>query len=228
MLSILFSAALAFLVSFAPMKKNNNNSADTGSLTKKIADAYGINSFSQIKTITYTFNVEFNGKKFSRKWEWNPDTKEITYWGKDKSGKNVSVTYNENKPMDAKIKKIDAGFINDNYWLLFPFHLVWDTNVKFTDEGMKKYPIGKGEGRCLVVQYTGKVGYTPDDEFKLYLDKNDMISQWIYIKGGKSKHPGPATWTGNKNFDGITISTLHTGPDHKFKLWFSGINVTLK
>lgn len=227
MLSILFSAALAFIVSFAPMKKINN-SADTESLRTKIADAYGIKSFPKIKTITYTFNVEFNGKKFSRKWKWNPSTKEVSYWGKDKSGKNVHLTYFENKPMDAKTKKIDAGFINDNYWLLFPFHLVWDTNVKFTDEGMKKYPMGKGEGRCLVVHYTGSVGYTPDDEFKLYLDKNDMIHQWIYLKGGSTKHPSPATWTGDKNFDGITISTMHTGPGGKFKLWFSGIDVTLK
>ena len=228
MLTILFSAVTALLVTFSPVKKQNTSSADKNSLTEKIADAYGINSFSKIKTITYTFNVKFNGKTFSRKWEWNPGTKEVSYWGKDKGGKEEHITYNKNKPLDEKTKKIDAGFINDNYWLLFPFHLVWDRNVKFTDEGMKKYPIGKGEGRCLVVKYADNVGYTPGDEFKLYLDKNYKIHQWIYLKGGSNKNPRPATWEGNKDFDGITISTMHTGPDHKFKLWFSGIKVVLK
>ena len=127
--------------------------------------------------------------------------------------------------MDAATKKIDAAFINDNYWLLFPFHLVWDNNVKFTDEGMKKYPIGKGVGRALMVKYSDKVGYTPGDAFELFLDKDYKIHQWIYLHGGSSKNPRPATWVGNKNFNGLIISTLHNGPDKKFKLWFSGVKV---
>jgi hypothetical protein len=173
----------------------------------------------------YTFNVEFGGKKISRKWEWNPKTKEITYWGKDKNGKEVTLTYNRNDKMDEKTKKIDAAFINDNYWLLFPFHLVWDTNVKFTDEGMKKYPIGNGEGRCLAVQYSNKVGYTPGDQFDLYLNKNNMIHEWIYLHGGSKKNPRPATWEGNKTYGGFTISTMHKGPGKTFKLWFSDVKV---
>lgn len=228
MIAFMFSAVLAFLVSFTPVKKSNNYPAVSDSLNSKIASAYGIDSFSKIKTITYTFNVRFNGKEFSRKWEWNPGTKEVSYWGKDKNGKNIHITYNKNKPLDEQTKKIDAAFINDNYWLLFPFHLVWDSNVKFTDEGMKKYPIGKGEGRCLVVKYADNVGYTPGDEFKLFLDKNYKIHEWIYLKGGSTKNPMPATWEGDKNFDGVIISTQHNGPGNKFKLWFSGINVVLK
>lgn len=198
----------------------------TDQLNQKIADAYGISSFSKIKSITYTFNVEFGGKKFSRKWQWNPKTKDITYWGKDSTNKEIKVSYNRNKPMDEATKKIDAGFINDNYWLLFPFHLVWDTNVKFTDEGVKKYPLGGGEGHALMVKYSGKVGYTPGDAFELFLGKDNMIKQWIYFHSGKLSNPRPATWEGNKNFGGITISTLHSTPTHTFKLWFSDVKVT--
>ncbi len=228
MIEFMFSAVLAFLISFSPVKRSNNQPATGDSLNEKIAQAYGIDSFPQIKTITYTFNVQFNGKKFSRKWEWNPNTKEVSYWGKDKNGKEVHVTYDKNKPLDEATKKIDAGFINDNYWLLFPFHLVWDTNVKFTDEGMKKYPIGMGEGRCYDVKYADNVGYTPGDEFKLFLNKDNMIHEWIYLKGGSTKNPSPATWEGNKNFGGITISTEHDGPGKKFRLWFSDVSVVLK
>ena len=195
------------------------------SLNEEVAKAYGVDAFSKVQKMVYTFNVEFGGKKISRKWEWNPKTKEITYWGKDKNGKDITLTYNRNDKLDEKTKKIDAAFINDNYWLLFPFHLVWDTNVKFTDEGMKKYPIGKGEGRCLVVQYSNKVGYTPGDQFDLYLNKNNMIHEWIYLHGGSKKNPRPATWEGNKTYGGFTISTTHTGPDKKFKLWFSDVKV---
>jgi hypothetical protein len=195
------------------------------SLNEEVAKAYGVDAFSKVQKMDYTFNVEFGGKKISRKWEWNPKTKEITYWGKDKNGKEVTLTYNRNDKMDEKTKKIDAAFINDNYWLLFPFHLVWDTNVKFTDEGMKKYPIGNGEGRCLAVQYSNKVGYTPGDQFDLYLNKNNMIHEWIYLHGGSKKNPRPATWEGNKTYGGFTISTMHKGPGKTFKLWFSDVKV---
>lgn len=127
--------------------------------------------------------------------------------------------------MDAATKKIDAAFINDNYWLLFPFHLVWDTHVKFTDEGMKKYPIGMGKGKALLVHYSDKVGYTPGDAFELFLGKNDKIRQWIYFQHGNMKNPRPATWEGDENFQGFTVSTMHYGPGKKFKLWFTGVKV---
>ncbi len=219
--------SLNFIESNSPVKRTINNKPDKKetTLNEKVAKAYGVDAFSKVKKIDYTFNVEFGGKKMSRKWEWYPKTKEITYWGKDKDGKDVTLTYNRKDKMDAKTKKIDAAFINDNYWLLFPFHLIWDTNVKFTDEGMKKYPIGKGKGRCLIVQYSNKVGYTPGDQFDLYLNKDNMIHQWVYLHGGSKKHPFPATWEGNKSYNGFTISTTHSGPDKKFKLWFSGIKV---
>ncbi len=222
------SDAVKFNSSDNIYKTMSSSNKKQTSLNEKIAEAYGVNAFSKVKKIDYTFNVEFGGKKFSRKWEWYPKTKEITYWGKNKNGKDETLTYNRNKKMDEKTKKIDAAFINDNYWLLFPFHLVWDTNVKFTDEGMKKYPIGKGEGRCLAVQYSDKVGYTPGDRFDLYLNKNNMIHQWVYLHGGSTKNPRPATWEGNKNYGGFTISTMHNGLGKKFKLWFSGIKVVFE
>ena len=194
-------------------------------LAEKVADAYGVDNFSKIKSLEYTFNVKFNGKIFSRSWKWNPKTKIVTYTGKDKNGKEEKVTYDRNKPISDSLKKIDAGFINDQYWLLFPFHLVWDGHVDIKDLGLRDYPIGKGKGMCLTVKYTGNVGYTPGDEFDLYLDKTNHIHQWVYKHGGDSKNPRPATWEGNKDFGGITISTQHKGPGGKFKLWFSNVKV---
>ena len=120
--------------------------------------------------------------------------------------------------MDEKTKKIDAAFINDNYWLLFPFHLVWDKNVEFKDDGIKNYPISKGKGRCLIVTYSKQVGYTPGDAFELYLDKDNRIHEWIYRKAGSMKNPFPATWEGNKNFKGVIISTEHYGPGKQIQI----------
>ncbi len=194
-------------------------------LSERVANAYGINNFPKVKIISYTFNVKFNGKEFHRSWSWNPATDEVTYMGKDDSGKNIKKTYNRNEKMDAATKKIDAAFINDNYWLLFPYHLVWDEHVDLKDVGMKELPIGKGEGNCLIVKYVGDYGYTPGDEFRLFLNKDNKIKQWLYLHSGNKNESRPATWEGNKNFGGIIISTLHKGPDNKFRLWFSDIKV---
>lgn len=219
-------ASLPLIRIIQKQSKSKKPMMENASLSREVAMAYDVKAFNKVKSIHYTFNVDFNGKKMSRSWEWFPKTKEITYWGKNSKGKEVKVTYNEHK-MDNKIKKIDAKFINDNYWLLFPFHLVWDTNVKFQDLGIKKYPIGKGSGKAIMVDYSDKVGYTPGDHFELFLGKNDMVRQWIYFHHGSTKHPFPAVWEGNKNFDGFTISTMHFGPHKKFKLWFSNIKVSL-
>src|SRR2546430_12340267 len=40
-------------------------------------------------------------------------------------------------------EEVDPGFFNDQYWLLFPFHLVWDTGATVEDAGMQKLPLGK-------------------------------------------------------------------------------------
>ncbi len=40
--------------------------------------------------------------------------------------------------------EIEPAFVNDNYWLLFPFHAYWDTSATVTDQGMQKLPIGTG------------------------------------------------------------------------------------
>jgi len=209
---------------FEQNKVLNTDSLDL-TLSERVAWTYGINEFFKVKSISYTFNVINNGKELHRTWRWDPKTNIVTYWGKDKSGKNITITYNRKGKMDEKLKKIDAVFINDNYWLLFPFHLVWDNHIDIKDAGMKKFPIGKGEGNCLIVKYLGNYGYTPDDVFELYLMKNYTIHQWVYLQGGSTRNPRPATWQGNKKFGKIMISTLHYGPHKRFKLWFTNIKV---
>ena len=68
--------------------ESTNKPPDSTSLNVEIANAYGIDSFSKIKSVDYTFNVNFNGKVFKRRWKWYPKTKDITYWGKDSLGKD--------------------------------------------------------------------------------------------------------------------------------------------
>src|SRR5271165_4437517 len=108
-------------------------------ILEQIAKTYGLDSYAQIEAIRYTWNGEVTGLfKASRTWEWEPKTGKVTFEGKDKDGKPVKVTYMRSEINDDTKKQTDAGFTNDNYWLLFPLHAYWDTSATVTDEGMKK------------------------------------------------------------------------------------------
>src|SRR5437660_12220203 len=116
-------------------------------IVEKLAKTYGLDSFGQIEAIRYTFNVEAPGLNLSRSWTWEPKTDQVTYEGKDKSGKPLKVTYVRSQlgsqPADVR-DDIDPGFVNDNYWLLLPFHFSWDTNAAVEDAGVQKLPQGNG------------------------------------------------------------------------------------
>ena len=130
-------------------------------IAEQMAKTYGLNSFGQVEGIRYTFNAEFPGVKLSRTWEWNPKTDTVSYEGKDKEGKPVKVTYQRSQlgsQSDAMQNEIDPAFVNDQYWLLLPFHIVWDGSATVTDEGMQKMPIGNASAERVVVKYPSEGG----------------------------------------------------------------------
>ena len=86
-------------------------------IAQQVAKTFGIDSFGQIETMRYTWNVEFpDGRKIANKWEWSPKTDTVSYEGKDKAGNPVKVTYQRSKldsQSDVVKKEIDPQFAND-------------------------------------------------------------------------------------------------------------------
>jgi hypothetical protein len=226
----------AFLLTLAVVILTASSWAQTPSpVAEKIAKTYGVDSWSQVEAIRYTWSGEIPGVfKLSRTWTWEPKTGQVTYEGKDKDGKPVKVTYNSNQlgsqPDNVKTE-IEPGFINDQYWTIFPFHAYWDTSATVTDKGMKKLPIGAGSARLVSVKYPAEAGgFTPGDTWDLYVGKDNRIEQMVYHRGGPKK-PSlvTATWEGYKKAGPLLISTDHRGtadggPLH---LFFSDVAVKL-
>jgi len=202
--------------------------APAGGLHKKVADAYGFHSFGKVEQIRFTFNVQIGDRNVVRSWIWHPKTHGVTFLGDGK--KETSVSYNRNdlttNPAE-KLKKIDARFINDQYWLLFPLHLVWDDKAKIENTGPQKLPMGEGTGYRLVVTYPPTGGYTPGDSYELFIDKDNRISHWVFHRGGSPKPTRTTTWEDHRYFGPLTISLNHRGSDDKFRLWFTGVAVKL-
>lgn len=182
-------------------------------LAEQIAKAYGLDSFGQVERIRYTFNIS-GPFKLSRTWIWEPKTNQVSYESKDKDGKPVKVTYLRSQvaSQPAIVKdQIDPGFINDQYWLLFPFHLVWDSSAKVEETGMSKLPLAKGSARRVVVTYPSDGGYTPGDVWELFIGADNRIKEWAYHRAGSPKPGGVWAWEQYKKAGPLLLSLDHHG-----------------
>ena len=198
---------------------------------KQIARTYGLDSFDQIDAIRYTFNAP--GANLSRSWEWEPKTDKVSYDGKDKDGKPIKVTYMRselNSQPDTVKNEVDPAFVNDNYWLLFPFHAYWDKSATVTDQGMQKLPLGNGSAELVAVKYPSEGGYTPGDAWDLYVGKDNRVEQFVYHRGGPKKPSVvTATWEGYKKAGPLLISTDHQGKadGNPLRIFISDVSVRL-
>jgi hypothetical protein len=186
-------------------------------IIEQIAKTYGIDSFGQIDSIRYTWNGEITGLfKAAHKWEWEPKTGKVSFEGTDKEGKPVKVTYIRselNSQPDNVKNEVEPSFVNDNYWLMFPFHAYWDTSATVSDQGMQKLPAGAGSAQLVSVKYPAEAGgYTPGDTWDLYVGKDHRVEYLVFRHGG-TKKPSlvKATWTGYKMAGPLLVSTEHRG-----------------
>lgn len=201
-------------------------------IVEQLAKTYGIDSWGQIDAIRYTFNLNAGPISATRSWTWEPKADRVTFDGKDKAGNPVKVTYVRSQlssqPENVQ-KEVDPGFINDSYWMFFPFHVYWDSSADVQDKGMQKWPSGKGTARHVVVKYAGG-GYTPGDTWELYLGPDNHIQELVFHHGGNVKpNLVTASWVGYKKAGPILVSTEHRGTaDGKpLHLFFTNVAVKL-
>ncbi|HJY88098.1 MAG TPA: hypothetical protein VKE24_14790 [Candidatus Acidoferrales bacterium] len=195
-----------------------------------IAKAYGIQSWAQVEQLRFTFRVQRGKEQRSRSWMWEPKTDRVSFQGADKQGKPVKLTYLRselNAQPTQELKEIDASFINDQYWLLFPFHLVWDRAAKVEDTGMHELPRGPGNGRRVVVTYPPNGGYTPGDVYELFVGEDGRIIQWAYHQGGAPKPTLAASWEENRHLGPLVVSLNHPSAKGDVRVWFTEVAVKL-
>jgi hypothetical protein len=222
------------LLAFVMLTLSSTSNAQTRPpVVEQMAKTFGLDSWGQIEGIRYTFNLDLPALKLklAHTWEWNPKTGQVTYEGKDKDGKPVKVTYLHSQlssqPDNVK-NEIDPAFMNDQYWLIFPFHVVWDTSADVQDKGKQKLPLGKGSATQIVVKYPSDGGYTPGDTWELFLSSDNRVEEFIYRRGGDKKPSVvTTTWAGYKKAGPLLVSTDHRGTaDAKpARIFFTDVSV---
>jgi len=220
---LLLSFISISLLSCKNKENQNETEADTAGenteIQRQIAEAHGLNNFDDVKEIQFTFNVKVEDSlRTSRSWTWKPQTDEIRLTDGD-----ISRTYTRKDKMSEEEKKMDQKFINDSYWLLFPFQLVW-SDAEISKEKTGTAPVSKKEMNYLEVSYKDEGGYTPGDTYVIYYNNDLLLEEWIY-KSADGSREMPTTWEDFEDFKGLKISKSHKSPDGSFELFFTDVKV---
>jgi hypothetical protein len=194
---------------------------------QRIAQSYGFQYFDQIEQVQYTYNVRKGDKVARRFWVWEPESDKVTFDALDYTDPITYYRRDLQTNPSSMLKSIDAWFINDNYWFLFPFHLALDTQATVEDIGRKNLPMGKGDADCVVVTYPSEGSDTPGDVYELYLDQDSRLTQWIYRRGGSEIPTRIATWDDHRYLGPLVFALNHQGDDGDFRVWFTQVGVKL-
>lgn len=201
--------------------EENETTIKTLSPAEAIAYKNGYEKWKDVSEIQFTFNFDRGENHFERSWIWWPkkDQVEMLPWGEE-----PGITY-QRSAMDSVIMKADARFINDKYWLLAPFNLVWDEGTTFSETKKVTAPISKEVMNQLTVTYGAEGGYTPGDAYDLYYSDDFMLKEWAFRAGNDSIASMTTTWEDYKTFEGIQIATMHQDSTKSMKLYFTDISV---
>ncbi|MBA6153313.1 hypothetical protein [Gelidibacter maritimus] len=189
------------------------------STAEKIANANGFENWKDVSEIQFTFNVDRDTTHFERSWTWHPKSDDVMMvLGKD------TVAYNR-KSMDSISLNADKAFINDKYWLLAPFQLVWDTSASISESSVVESPISKAQLNKITITYSDDGGYTPGDAYDLFFDEDFILKEWVYRKGNSQEPSMMTTWENYEDFNGIKIAKTHKRPNEDWTLHFTDIKI---
>ena len=191
-------------------------------VAEKIAMAHGINTWDKVSELQFSFNVERDGNTFSRAWIWNPKSDRVTA-----VSAQDTLTYFRST-IDSTAIAADRGFINDKFWLLIPFQMVWDDGLTISEPVKEKSPIQNKELNKIVLTYSDEGGYTPGDAYDIYYNDSYLIEEWIFRKGNADEPSLICSFESYKDINGLKFATEHKKPDADWNLFFTDIRVTLE
>lgn len=225
MKSLYLGLICLLLVSACKFEKSETpTTEETKALTiaEKIANAHGFENWKNVSEVKFTFKVDRDTIKGSgRSWTWFPKKDSVLM----KAGEQV-VKFNRAK-LDSVPSNADRNFINDKFWLLVPFQLVWDTTATVSEPKTTESPIGKTLLDIITLTYPDEGGYTPGDAYDIYFDDNYLIKEWVYRRGNSEEPSLTTTFENYQDFNGIKIAIDHKMEGGNWNLNFTDISITL-
>ncbi len=189
-------------------------------ILEKVAYAHGYDNWKDVSRLKFTFNVDRDSSHFERTWLWNTESNDVVLMTREDT-----ISYNR-KAVDSIIAKTDGGFINDKFWLLAPYQLVWDhDNFNYRHSESSLAPISNDTLQKLTIVYGNEGGYTPGDAYDFYFGDDYVIQEWVFRKANQEEPSMVTSWEDYKSMEGLDIATMHKMPDSNFQLYFTGLEV---
>ncbi len=198
-------------------KKTNLEELTTA---QKIANAHGYEYWKNVNRISFTFKVDRGGKSGNgRAWTWFPKKDSIQL-----NSDTNTISYNRTE-MDSTALNVDPAFINDKFWLLIPFQLVWDEGITISESVKSNGPISNSEFNKITLTYGDEGGYTPGDAYDIYFDDNYIIREWTFRKGNAAEPTMSTTFENYEDYNGLLLARDHKMATGDFNLNFQNVSV---
>lgn len=199
-------------------------------LADSVVKANGVGGFDAVTEIDYIFHAKGPDMKIVRQWQWFPKAEMVIYTGKDPDGNQVTVNYQIRKvaamPPDSSIHAIHGWFVHDNYWLLFPLHLAWDTGFTVVRKNSEVMPISGKWATGLIVTYSSKDPNRPADKFELFIDSTNLVREWVFRPSKESRAEIACKWEDYKRFNSLYLSLNRPSQnERKMRIWFTDVLV---
>lgn len=219
MKNFIYIAFIGLLFISCKQKSETKQPEKEISIAEKIANAHGFENWKQVSEIQFTFNVDEDSSHFERSWIWKPKANEVIALSK-----KDTINYNRSV-IDSTLTKTDSGFINDKYWLLVPFQLVWDESITISEGIKEEAPISKTQLNRITITYPNEGGYTPGDAYDIYYDDDFLIKQWIFRKANQKEPSVITTFENYQDFNGVKIALDHKKAKGNWNLNFTNVKI---
>lgn len=216
--SLLLAVAVPILAADAPTKES-------------LAAAQGLDHWSEVAEIRFTFVVQRPDQTIARRWNWSVSDDKVTLQETKTPAKGEATTtttsYRRDQLEGDDAIAADKKFINDSFWLLWPLHLQWSDDAKLGPATDGTDPIGGGKCRVVTLSYPPDAGgYTPGDSYDLFLPAgSDRPVAWAYHKAGAKEATLTTSRERYQQVGPLTLSTLHKTKDADFELRFEDVAI---
>lgn len=176
------------------------------SFADSVALAHGYDRWGEVERVAFDFVLNVDGEqRGSRAWEWFPRADSVS-----RTVMGQVTSFVRSAELDSVEREADAQFINDSYWVMMPFYLVWsEAGYTPTVTRGATAPISGEPATMLTVAYDDTGGYTPGDAYDLYVDDDYRLVEWVYRRGGGEEANVTTQWAGYRDLEGLLLPTEH-------------------
>ena len=215
---------LSFLIILSSCKQTEDKTVieKEPSVAEKIANAHGFENWNKVKTFEFTFGGNIEDSLSGRSWTWNPKSNNI------KLAQGGQITEYNRTSMDSVAIKADRAFINDKFWALIPFQLIWDAGTTISEPVKAKSPVKQIDLNKITITYSSEGGYTPGDAYDIYFGDDYIIKEWSYRRENAPEPSLSNTFENYKDVNGLKIAEHHKKSEGDWNLLVRNIKVELE